>query len=465
MKCSLVTMSPVISTDTPLPDTISARLAAFAVSAASAPLPAEVAARARLCVVDHLHAALHGAHSETASVLNRYGSGAGSDALALRLGALSTVYEIDDVHRDTSMHPGSTIVAAALAAARDTGVSDAKLLAAVAVGYEVAIRLSIAAGERHYHYHQSTATCGTVGAAAAASIIYELDAEQTTHAIGLSATMASGLWEDINHAAIMVKHLHSGFAAERGIRAARLAGLGATGARRALEGTKGFLAALARRDPAYPLENDLDEADFERILTEGLGKRWTILRNIYKRYPFCLGCFEPLEGMRHVLATSGRSVREIEAVRIEIYPPTAQLVGNRAPANQLQAKFSAVFALALLLSGRDPENVLLPVEWLSSEDVLYWYPKIECVRNAALRPRSALVYVTWNDGDVALGNQPLRSLEGDEVVARFSRLVRNRLGHEAESLEARLETLGTQPGSADLVDLIEAALASVSTAS
>ncbi|MBE7732829.1 MmgE/PrpD family protein [Devosia faecipullorum] len=441
-------------------DTISARIAAFAVAAASDPVPPEVAERARHCVIDHLHAALQGTNSQTAAILNGYDGAAGAEALALRLGALSTVYEIDDVHRDTSMHPGSTVVAAALAAALDSKADDARLLAAVAAGYEVAIRLSVAAGERHYHYHQSTATCGTIAAAVAASIVYGLDAEQTKNAIGLSATMASGLWEDINNAAIMVKHLHSGFAAERGVRAARLAALGMNAASRAIEGPKGFLAALARQDAAYPLESTLDEAALRKILTEGLGERWSILRNIYKRYPFCLGCFEPLEGMRHVLSTSGRAIADIEGVTIEIYPPTAQLVGNRAPTNQLQAKFSAVFAIALLLAGRDPENVLLPVEWLSAPDVVAWYPKIQCLGNGSLRPRSALVNVTWKDGTTTLGNEPLRSLDENEVLERFAGLVRRTLGDEAAGLEARLARLGTQPSSADLTRMVVSALTS-----
>ncbi len=41
-----------------------------------------------------------------------------------------------------------------------------------------------------------------------------------------------------------------------------------------------------------------------QILVSGLGERWAILRSIFKRYPFCLGCFEPLEGLRHLLGTS-----------------------------------------------------------------------------------------------------------------------------------------------------------------
>jgi 2-methylcitrate dehydratase PrpD len=442
--------------------TISSELARFSHAAAGNGLPAEVAERARLCVADHLHAALHGARSDTARLLGRY-LGAegviGKEATALVFGALSTVHEIDDVHRDTSMHPGSVVVAAALGAASGANIDDRRLLAAIAIGYEVAIRLSIAAGERHYHYFQSTATCGTVAAAVTAAVVLGLGEAQTAHAIGVATSSASGLWEDINNAAIGVKHLHSGMAAERGVRAAGLARLGMRGARQSIEGEKGFLAALARPHENYPNEKGIEPGGMREILLEGLGERWAILRNIYKRYPFCLGCFEPLEGIRDIMDRTGRPAEQVASVVVRLYPPTATLVGQRDPQDQLQGKFSAGFAISLVLAGHDPENVLLPVEWLTDPQVRRWYPKIECVGDATLRPRAAYVRVTWSDGTEAEADKPLRSLEPDEVVARFAAACRERLGGRAHLLEDRVANLGSKADIADLIGFAREAIA------
>ena len=52
--------------------TIARQFAAFCRRTATAPLPPDVEARARLCVADHLHAAMHGARSDTAVLLSRY---------------------------------------------------------------------------------------------------------------------------------------------------------------------------------------------------------------------------------------------------------------------------------------------------------------------------------------------------------------------------------------------------------
>ena len=422
--------------------TIAGALAEFCSKVATQPLPAAVQGRARLCLADHLHAAIHGVRSETGERLIRYLSpnGAppaqlGAEALALLLGSASTVHEIDDVHQDTSMHPGSVVVSAALGCLLEKPVSGQRLLAAITAGYEVGIRLSIAAGERHYHYFHATATCGTLAAAAAASIVLGLTSEQTAHTLGIAATSASGLWEDINDAAIGLKHLHSGAAAERGIRAAKLAALGLRGAPRSIEGRKGFLAALARPGDFAPREAAPDETALREMLLAGLGERWTILRNIYKRYPFCLACFEPLEGIRHILANSARPKEEVRSVVIDIYPPNATLIAQPDPKDQLQAKFSAPFAIGLVLAGRDPEDVRLPKEWLVDPKVRGWYPSVSVRADSEVPRRHARVTVTWSNGAEESADRPLRNLDEREVWGRFTAAARRYLGDGAREVE------------------------------
>jgi 2-methylcitrate dehydratase PrpD len=284
--------------------TVARAWATYCRRTASAALASDVEARARLCVADHLHAAMHGAHSDTAALLRRYfgwESSAGATATdaesaALYSGAISAVHEIDDVHQDTSLHPGSVVVAAAIATAGELDVQGSRLLAAIVAGYEIAVRLSVASGHRHYHYFHSTATCGTVGAAAAASIVLGLDEDATAHAIGLAATSASGVWQGINDEAVMVKHsIRDGSRAWRGRRSSRNSDSG----RRSIR-SKATRASRALASPAARADESRRRATCFVFVT-GLGERPAILRNIC-RYPFCLGCFEPLEGIRRLLA-------------------------------------------------------------------------------------------------------------------------------------------------------------------
>src|SRR5262249_13446900 len=152
---------------------------------------------------------------------------------------------------------------------------------------------------------------------------------------------------------------------------------------------------------------------------ERLGERWAILRNIFKRYPFCLACFEPLEGLRSILEGSERRRDEVASVLLELYPRSAAIVSQTDPKDLLQAKFSASFAMALVLAGHDPEDVTLPLAWLADPEVTRWYPHIRLSADPTVPRRHARVTLRWRDGTEAQADKPLRNLDASEVWARF----------------------------------------------
>jgi 2-methylcitrate dehydratase PrpD len=100
-------------------------------------------------------------------------------------GVLANVLDMDDGHRLTKGHPGAIVIPAALAVAQATGAPEEELLAAILVGYEVAIRAGVAQHARAAEYHAS-GSWGAVGAAAAAARLLGLDAAATGHALSLA---------------------------------------------------------------------------------------------------------------------------------------------------------------------------------------------------------------------------------------------------------------------------------------
>src|SRR5690606_34984555 len=97
----------------------------------------------------------------------------------------------------------------------------------------------------------ATSIAGTLGAAVAAAMLYGLGAEGVTHALGVAASMASGIIE-ANRTGGTVKRMHCGWAAHSGVTAARLVRLGFTGPPTVLEGRFGFFEAWlhGRYNPA-----------------------------------------------------------------------------------------------------------------------------------------------------------------------------------------------------------------------
>jgi len=180
-----------------------------------------------------------------------------SDA-ALVNGTSVHAFELDDYHQ-AKLHPGAVVIPAAIAMAEKLGSSGEQLVAAIAAGYEVMIRSSLAlnpSATRLRGWHL-TGVCGPFGAAAACASLLKLNAEQTAWALGLAGTQGSGLWA-FNADGTMSKRFHAGRAAQSGVMAAELAALGFTGPTQIYEfHDGGVLKAFSDASDPAPLTRDL----------------------------------------------------------------------------------------------------------------------------------------------------------------------------------------------------------------
>jgi 2-methylcitrate dehydratase PrpD len=231
-------------------------------------------------------------------------------------------------------HPSAPLVPAALAAGECAGASGAALLDAYVVGFEIEGRLGRAMNPRHYQrgWH-CTATIGTIGAAAAAARLLGLDVEQTTHAIAIAASEASGLKENFG---TMVKPLHAGLAARNGVLAAQFARAGLTASAAAVEGPQGFLAAMDSE------RSSLDGA------ADDLGRRWEILDTgiTVKLYPSCAGTHPTLDALLDLRRRTGFTAADVDAVEIGVDPIVPTILIHDRPVTGLEGKFSMPFCAA-----------------------------------------------------------------------------------------------------------------------
>ncbi len=196
-----------------------------------------------------------------------------SDA-ALVNGTVAHAFELDDFN--AKLHPGAVVIPAAMAMAEARGADGKTLETAIAAGYEVMIRTSLALdpNEGRLRGWHLTAVCGTLGAAAAASIIMGLDAERTAWALGLAGTQSGGLFA-FNADGTMSKRVHPGRAAQSGIMAAELAELGLTGPTQVYEAEDGgLLWAFSPKSKTGPLIDDL-------------GRTWRAAETTFKPYSCC----------------------------------------------------------------------------------------------------------------------------------------------------------------------------------
>jgi 2-methylcitrate dehydratase PrpD len=233
-------------------------------------------------------------------------------------------------------HPAAVVFPAALAVAQAIGAPGRDLLAASVAGYEVGIRVGEFLGRSHYKIFHTTATAGTLAAAAAVGRLLKLDAAQMLHAFGSAGTQSAGLWEFLRDAADS-KQLHTAKAAADGLLAAYLAQDGFTGAQRILEGPQGLAAGMSR--------GDADPAK----LTDRLGTRWALAETSFKFHASCRHTHPAADALQQVMRTHGLKADDVERVTAHVHQGAIDVLGPVTdPQTVHQSKFSMGTVLGLI---------------------------------------------------------------------------------------------------------------------
>lgn len=338
-------------------DTVARRFAAFAVGAEPPGDVLEVVSRQVLDTIGicfAAHALRHRPRIEDA-VLSFGGGEAtaigsvatvSAAAAALFNGCLAHALEADDTHTGSVMHGSSILVPAALAAAEEVDSDGHALLRALAIGWEIAIRIGSGFPAAFFKngFH-ATALGGPFAAAIATGAVRNLSEDQFVNALGIAGSQSSGLFEFMASGANS-KWLHGGWPALGGLVAANLAASGMTGPDSIFEGRAGFAKAFARQDDSHLLSEACDD----------LGVTWRCLDVAAKLHPTChfvqpfLECVEIL--LRDTRAESIASITcfvPADAAALICEPWETKL----RPATVYQAKWSLPYCIAgLLVHGR-----------------------------------------------------------------------------------------------------------------
>ena len=345
--------------DAPAPASLTGRAADFALGLDLEAVPDAVVDAAKDHFLDALGVGLAAASLPEAAGLGpavaALGRGAESTALglpeplpaasaALLNGTLMHSLEYDDTHMAAIVHGSSVTASAALAVAEREGASGPDLLSAYIAGWEIFVRLGLAApGGFQARGFQITAVGGPFVAALISAVLSGLTAKQAVAAQGIAGSQSSGVFEYLSEGAT-VKSLHPGWAAHAGLVAAALARGGMTGPSTIFDGRFGFYRTFA---------GDEGAAARLRTLFDDLGATWHLPAAAFKAYPCChyihpfLECLEGLMG-------EGLEAGDVAAIECLVPPGAAPIIcdpwpAKIAPRSGYDAKFSLPYCLAVLL--------------------------------------------------------------------------------------------------------------------
>lgn len=318
------------------------------------------------------------------------------------------------------------------------------------IGYEVAARPGTVCTEGGGQ-QRGWLTCahlGTIGAAAAACKLMNLDVDHTRNALSLAASMAAGLLRQTGSGAHVIE---AGLAGKNGIMAAKLARSGLTGNPTIFEGKGGYWDGLSGQP----------DADFEL----GRGNDFRIMAVGMKKFPCCYLSQRLIDGIQRVVSAHGIMPDQIESVEVGVNRTFPRIFKYPRPANCEEARFSLPHIAAAALSG---ERMMF--ETFSDE-------KVRDPKLLALGARvNMVVHEDWPDGQLE-GTNPVTILmkggqryfvdcagaHGDasdpltsaEVIQKFRDSTVGRLtGGRIETVAGMISALETESDVSPLMNLL-----------
>ncbi|MGH8813016.1 MAG: MmgE/PrpD family protein [Advenella sp.] len=356
------------------------------------------------------------------------------DAVMINSAVAHSTY-VEDGSRYTGGHPSSAIIPAALSLAVERNMNGKALIVAIAVGYEIFLRLGHAIyPSTVIRGFQSTAILAAPATAAAASALLGLSGTQTSHAISIACSQGAGLKEALHSA--NSQPLQVGRSSEGGLLAALYAAQGATGAPGIFE--NGFLKAFA------------ENADLGAISCD-LGNKWNTTETYLKQYGGCRGNHAAIDAVMETLRLNHIEPHSIKRINICVDTVTFA-AAIEPPSNAEQAQFSIAFSVAVKIIEGDVLPERFRNDLLSAPAISQLMNRIHVAADTELdknypRYRPAVTTITTCDGNVfthrldfAKG-EPETPLSSAEIACKFERLARPIFGTSASRISEAVSEL------------------------
>lgn len=336
-------------------------------------LPGSTLHMAKSCLLDLFGAAIAGSNSTSAIAMRKtasslFASGESSVWFArtvplapagavLANSCAASALDLDDGHRAAGGHPGASIIPAAVAIAQQTKANDMDLLTAIALGYEVAVRVAMARDFATLDTLSTGRWC-SYGAAAAGAWLRKLPAREIAQALSIAGVQSPGL-SAAGYSSIMGNHV------KEGIPWSTMTGL--------------FALQLAERGFTGPLDI-LDHPSYydrQKILAELGAGAFAIDTVYFKPYSCCRWIHSALDGLLHIMEKQGLDADQIERVEVSTFSRALRLNNYADPDSVEGAQYSVPFCLAV--AAVHGENALIPLDdrLLHQREVVEFAKRVE----------------------------------------------------------------------------------------
>ena len=326
---------------------VTAKLAQFTTQLKYENIPPGAVQTAKTAVRDCLGVALAGSKEEDAKICAEIarqekskeetsviGQGFKTSALQAALANGTAAHALDFDHSFTLMgQPTAPIIPAVFALAESVGSSGRRIIEAYVAGFEVTGKLAYSLRDSSHEGWHAPSTLGSFGATAGCGKLLGLNATQMEMALGITASMASGV---VANFGTMTKPLHVGLGARNGVLAAKLAQSGFTASSKAMEAGLGFYQTLHGG-------TTIDERAIEE-----LGRSYALLTDGLRIKPYPCGglTHQVIDSVLEFRAKYGLTPDMIDSVDVDVVKHTFDRIAFRVPQTSIQGKFCMPYLVA-----------------------------------------------------------------------------------------------------------------------
>ncbi len=340
------------------------------------------------------------------------------DLAAFSNGALVRYLDFNDTYLSLEPAHPSDNIPACLAVGQSSGADGRRIIAAIALAYELQCRLCDAASLRKHGWDH---VCyGAFSSALAAGYLYGLDADRMVHALGIAGVSNFATRQTRTGQLSMWKACAFSNAARNGVFAADLARRGMTGPNEIFEGPKGLFQMITGPfEPAWAARGD----------------DYMILKTYIKFWPAEYHSQSAIDACLQLRPEVG-DPSAIESIRVESFEAAVSIIGSEPekwrPTSRETADHSMGFCMACALIDGDVTRGSFSEDKIRDPRILALLDKIRIVETPECNagypdgiPNKVIIRTADGRTLTRKVNYPRghagNPMTDDEVVAKFKR--------------------------------------------
>ena len=286
--------------------------------------------------------------------------------------------DFDDTHVGGIVHPSAIVVAAAVTVGEAIGASGHDIYEAILCGWEIAVRLALAAKGRFHDagYHATGIIAPFASACVAAKLMGD-SADVLTNALGICGSQSAALQEFLQDGT-WAKKIHPGWGCHSAMYALSMARGGFTGPKKVFEGKFGmWMTHLGGTDGLEEMFDDL-------------GKVWHITEITAKLYPVCHMTHSFIDCMLRAIDHNGFTAGDIDSVECRIESRCYPIVctpreAKVRPKTDYMMRFSLPYVVAMAAMAHGMGAAQIDLKYAEDPAVQALMDRIQCVDDDSKR--------------------------------------------------------------------------------